>query len=172
MSKEIRQIGLIGPIGGPISGAEHLRIGDLVFFEPKAREREMVPVLEAVAEGVGKQVGVTRIFPGDVLEVVRLLRSGWLLCRYPKEAGELLVDSDYCRVWKQSETSDANLAIQNTRDSNDIGVVVQCPCAADGFVRNRPVKLLRREPEVWAEIQFLDTGGLSFCEWWEFKPND
>jgi hypothetical protein len=44
-------------------------------------------------------------------------------------------------------------------------------CSADGTVRDRPVKLLRRKPGGWAEVQFLDTGGLSFCEWWEFKPN-
>jgi hypothetical protein len=50
-------------------------------------------------------------------------------------------------------------------------VVVQCPCSADGTVDGRAVKLLRRKPGGWAEVQFLDTGSLSFCEWWEFKPN-
>lgn len=62
-------------------------------------------------------------------------------------------------------------------DSNPISdttahaVVVQCHCSADGTVDGRPVKLLRRKPGGWAEIQFMDTGGLSGCEWWEFKTN-
>jgi hypothetical protein len=82
-------------------------VGDLVFYRPHSRARENVPVLpvEAVqvgAEGVN-QTGVTRVFPGDVLEVVTTLRGGWVLARYPRLEGVLLVHEDYCEVWKRAD---------------------------------------------------------------------
>lgn len=75
--------------------------GDLVFYRPYSRARENVPVL-ASAEDL-EQTGVARIFPGDVLEIVKTLESGWMLARYPRLSGVLLVGTEYCEMWKRAE---------------------------------------------------------------------
>jgi hypothetical protein len=79
-------------------------VGDLVFYRPYSRAREMVPVLVSAEVREQKtEGGVVRILAGDVLEITDVLGTDWLLARYPGVEGRLLVDGTYCEPWKRAD---------------------------------------------------------------------
>jgi hypothetical protein len=76
--------------------------GDLILYYPTP-ERERVPVLVSVEDLTQRETGgVVRILPGDIMEVVAVRPGGWLLARYPRIPGVLLVNAEFCKLWKSA----------------------------------------------------------------------